>query len=72
MRVTLTVLALVLDLLCLMLMGAIVVFSHPGGAEALGFAILGTVVAGNIPALVWALAPRKRADQTPVTAGVFD
>jgi hypothetical protein len=72
MRLALTVLALVLDLLCLLLMGAIVVFSHPARSEALGLAILGTVVAGNIPALVWGLLPRRRADASPATAGVFD
>ena len=72
MRVVLTALALVLDLLCLLLMGAIVVFSHPASSEVLGFAILGTVVAGNVPALVWGLLPRRRADEAPATAGVFD
>ncbi len=71
MRIALTVLALGLDGLCLAFMAAVLFLTHTTGSARLGMAILASVVAGNIPALVWSLVPRKPADNAAVQAGVF-
>ena len=71
MRIALTVLALVLDGVCLLLMAAVFVFSHPTNSAKLGVAILAVVIAGNIPALVWSLARRKLVDDVAAQAGIF-
>ena len=71
MKIALTVLALVLDLLCLALMVAIFFMSHPSDSAKLGVAILAVVVAGNLPALIWSLLPRKTVDESAAAAGIF-
>ena len=71
MRIALTVLALVLDGLCLLLMVAVFLFSHPTASARLGVAIIGVVIAANLPALIWALAPRRAADTSVEQAGIF-
>jgi hypothetical protein len=71
MRIALTVVALVLDGLCLALMAAVLLLTHPTASAKLGVAILVVVVAGNLPALIWSLVPRKRIDQAAVQAGIF-
>jgi hypothetical protein len=70
-RIALIVLALALDALCLALIAALLFLSHPSDSAKLGMAIIGTVVAGNLPALVWSLLPRRRPDEAALQAGIF-
>jgi hypothetical protein len=70
-RIALTVLALVLDVLCLILMVAVFVFSHPSASAKLGVAILAGVIAANLPALIWSLVPRRPPDESVAQAGIF-
>jgi hypothetical protein len=69
MRVTLIVIALVLDGLCLALMVAASFLTRTTTSELLGFGIFAVVISSNLPPLIWAVRSRKRPD---ATAGVFD
>ena len=71
MRIALTVVALALDGLCLAFMAVLLMRSHTSDSARLGIAILGTVVAANLPALVWSLVPHRRPDDASVQAGIF-
>jgi hypothetical protein len=71
MRIALTVVALGLDVLCLLLMAATLAFSHPSASAKLGVALLAVIIAANLPALIWGLVPRRPADNSVVQAGIF-
>jgi len=72
MRISLTVIALVLDGLCLLLMLTVLLTRHPTSSALLGLVVLGVIVAGNLPALIWSLVDQRRPNATQATAGIFE
>ena len=71
MKLALTIVALVLDSLCLALMAAVFLVSHSSDSAKLGVALIATVILANLPALIWNLVPRKQPDASATAAGIF-
>jgi hypothetical protein len=71
-RIAITILALVLDVLVVGLSGLTLLLRHLTGTQLLGGTVILVVTVPNIPALVWALVPRRRGGDGQVAARVFD
>ena len=71
MRIALTIVALVLDSLCLALCAFGMLSSETSASGRLGLAIIAVVVLANFPALIWSLVLRKPADASAAAAGIF-
>jgi hypothetical protein len=70
-RLGLTILALVLDGLCLILLIAVFFLAHPTPSAMLGIGIFTVVILGNLPPLIWGLTQSRRSAATPEAADVF-
>jgi hypothetical protein len=70
MRVGLTVLALLLDILCLLLMAGVLLFTHPPTSAQLGIALFAVVIGANLPGLIWSLMPPKAAQDHVIRPGI--
>jgi hypothetical protein len=70
-RLGLTILALVLDALCLILLVAVFLMAHPTPSAMLGIGIFTVVILGNLPPLIWGLMQSQRSAPTSDTADVF-
>jgi hypothetical protein len=71
-RTFLTILALVIDGLCLVLLLAVALFGHPGASALFGLGIFGVVLVANLPALVWTLVAGRLRTEVPTTASIFE
>ena len=71
-RIAITILALVLDGLVVALSGLTLLLRHLNATQLLGATVILVVTVPNIPALVWALVPRRRGDEGQVAARVFE
>jgi hypothetical protein len=70
-RIALTILALVLDGLCLILLVAVFFLANPTPSAMLGIGIFAVVILGNLPPLIWGLARSRRPAPTAEAADVF-
>ena len=71
-RVVLTVLALVMDGLCMALIGLTLLTQHLSSSGLFGVCLFLVVIVSNIPALVLALVVRRSSKADSATAMVFD
>jgi hypothetical protein len=71
-RVSLTILALVMDGLCIALIGLTFLTRHLNTSGLVGVSMFLVVIVSNIPALVLALTLNRPRHDDRATAGVFE
>ena len=71
-RIALTTLALVLDVLFIALCALSLLIRHLSPTQLIGGTVILVVLLPNVPALILALMPRRRRSEGPITAGVFE
>ena len=71
-RIAITVLALVLDVLFIALFAVTLLIRHLTSSQLIGGGVILAVLVPNVPALILALIPRRPRTDRRVTAGVFE